>query len=111
MTHKTASEWLKDKGLSHMEIDFIETILTFTSTAKILDNKLTEINQTFHKSFPDKKAEIDPNLTFFQFENLLRDNKIFIDINDVLIRYKTQGLCVELCNQLLDSQLNKQLIH
>ncbi|WOV84050.1 hypothetical protein PGH26_14440 [Sporosarcina jeotgali] len=108
MTHKTASEWLEDKGLSYTEIDFIETILTSTSTAKILGNKLTEINQTVYKSFPDKKAEIDPNLTFLQFESLLCDNGIFIDINEVLIRYKTQGFCVELCNQLLDGHLIKQ---
>lgn len=108
MTHKTASKWMGDKGLSHTEIDFIETILTSTSTAKIIGNKLTEINQTVHKSFPDKKIEIDPNLTFLQFESLLRDDGIFIDVNDVLIRYKTQGLCEELCSQLLDGHLNNQ---
>ncbi|WOV83010.1 hypothetical protein PGH26_08645 [Sporosarcina jeotgali] len=108
MTHKTASEWLGNQGLSHTEIDFIETILTYTSTAKMLGNKLTEINQTVHKSFPDKKVEIDPNLTFMQFESLLRKNGIFIDVNDLLNRYKTQGLCSELCNQLLYNQLKKQ---
>lgn len=56
-------------------------------------------------SFPDKKAEIVPNLTFQQFEETLHNNGLFIDLNEMLIRYKVQGLCVNLCNQLLESQL------
>jgi len=107
MPNETVSEWLRNKGLSNSDIDFIETILTFTSTAKRLSNKLVEINQRFQSLFPEKKAEINPNLTFWQFEKLLQDNGLFIDLNEILIRYKAQGLCVDLCNQLLESQLKK----
>ena len=56
--------------MSNTDIDFIETVLTFTSTAKGLNNKLDEVNQTFQTSFPDKKAKIVPNLTFWQAEGI-----------------------------------------
>ncbi|MDL4839255.1 hypothetical protein [Aquibacillus rhizosphaerae] len=105
MSNETVSEWLRSEGLSNTDIDFIETVLTFTSTAKGLNNKLDEINKAFQTSFPDKKAEIDPNLTFWQFEKILHDNGLLIDLNEMLIRYKAQGLCVYLCNELLESQL------
>ncbi|WP_399630982.1 hypothetical protein [Sporosarcina sp. SG10008] len=107
MPNETVSEWLRNKGFSTSDIDFIETILTFTSTAKQLGNKLDEINQTFQRSFLDKKAEINPNLTFSQFEKYLQDNGLFIELNELLIRCKAQGLCVDICNQLLESQLTK----
>lgn len=107
MSNETVSEWLSINGVSTANIDFIETVLTFTSTAKRLNNKLDEINQTIQMSFPDKKTKIVPNLTFEQFEKILLDNGLFIDLNEMLIRYKNQGLCVELCNQLLESQLEK----
>ncbi|MBP3953077.1 hypothetical protein [Bacillus suaedae] len=107
MSNETVSEWLSHKGLSSTEIDFIDTVLTFTSTAIGLSNKLDEINQTLQVSFPDKKAKIVPNVTFGQFEKMLVDNGLFIDLNEMLIRYKTQGLCVDLCNQLLEIALEK----
>ena len=104
MSNETACEWLRNKGLSITDIDFVESVLTFTSTAKALNNKLDEINQTFQMSFPDKKAEIVPNLTFQQFEETLHNNGLFVDLNEMLTRYKVQGVCVNLCNQLLESQ-------
>lgn len=107
MKNETVSEWLRNKGLSNSDIDFIETILTFTSTAKRLGKKKDEINQRFQRSFPNKKAEINPNLTFYQFEEYLQDNGLFIDLHEMLVRCKAQGLCVDICNQLLESQLNK----
>lgn len=107
MSNETVSEWLRNQGLSNTEIDFIETVLTFTSTAKVLNNKLNEINQALQMSFPDKEAKIVPNITFSQLEKMLLDNGLFIDLNEMLIRYKTQGLCVNLCNQLLGSALEK----
>ncbi|SDM15917.1 hypothetical protein [Bacillus sp. OK048] len=107
MSNETVNEWLRNKGLSNTDIDFIETLLTFTSTAKRLSSKLDEINQRFQSLFPDKKAEINPNLTFWKFEKLLQGNVLFIDLNEMLNRYKAQGLCVDLCNQLLESQLKK----
>lgn len=107
MSNETACEWLRNKGFSITDIDFVESFLTFTSTAKALNNKSDEINQTFQMSFPDKKVEIVPNLTFQQFEEILHNNELFIDLNEMLIRYKVQGVCVNLCNQLLESQLDK----
>jgi len=107
MSNETACEWLRNKGFSITDIDFIESVLTFTSTAKALNNKLDKINQTFQMSFPDKKAEIVPNLTFQQFEEILHNNGLFVDLNEMLTRYKVQGVCVNLCNQLLESQLDK----
>lgn len=107
MSNETACEWLRNKGFSITDIDFVESVLTFTSTAKALNNKLDEINQMFQMSFPDKKAEIVPNLTFQQFEEILHNNGLFVDLNEMLIRYKVQGVCVNLCSQLLESQLDK----
>ncbi|MGG1684283.1 hypothetical protein [Pseudalkalibacillus sp. NRS-1564] len=103
MSNQTAGEWLRSQGLSITDIDFIETILVATSTAKGFKSKLDEVNLTVQKSFPDKKVEIDSNLTFWQFEKLLHDNEVYIDINELLIRYRKQGFCAELCKQLLDS--------
>jgi len=74
MGTETASDWLKKKELSNADIDFVETILTFTSTAKEQNNKLDGINKTLQTSFLDNKAEIDPNLTFSQFDKILGDN-------------------------------------
>lgn len=107
MSNETACDWLRNEGFSITDIDFVESVLTFTSTAKALNNKLDEINQTFQMSFPDKKAEIVPNLTFQQFEEILHYNGLLVDVNEMLIRYKVQGVCVNLCNQLLKSQLDK----
>ncbi len=103
MSNQTAGEWLRSQRLSITDIDFIETILVAISTAKEFKSKLDEVNLTVQKSFPDKKVEIDSNLTFWQFEKLLHDNEVYIDINELLIRYKKQGFCAELCKQLLDS--------
>ena len=104
MSNETACEWLRNKGLSITDIDFVESVLTFTSTAKALNNKLDEINQTFQMSFPDKKAEIVSHLTFQQLEEILHRNELFVDLHEMLTRYKVQGVCVNLCNQLLESQ-------
>lgn len=104
---ETASDWLRNKGLSNIDIDidFVETILTFTSAAKERNNKLDEINKTLKTAFPEKSAKVNPNLTFSQFDKILQDNGIVIDLTEMLTRYKEQGLCVGLCNQLLVSRL------
>ena len=107
MSNETACEWLRNKGVSITDIDFVESVLTFTSTSKVLNNKLDEINRTFQMSFPKRKAEIVPNLTFQQFEETLHNNGLFIDVNEMLTRYKVQGVCGNLCNQLLESQYDK----
>ncbi|MFS0781463.1 hypothetical protein [Bacillus sp. 1P06AnD] len=107
MSNVTAYEWLRNKGFSITDIDFVESVLTFTSTAKALNNKMVEINQTFQMSFPDKKAEIVPNLTFQQFDEILHNNGLFVDLNEMLIRYKVQGFCVNICNQLLENQMDQ----
>jgi len=107
MSNENASEWLRNKGWSITDIDFVESVLTFTSTAKALSNKLDEINRTFQLSFPDKKTEIVPNLTFQQLEEILHRNGLFVDLNEMLTRYKVQGVCVNLCHQLLESQYDK----
>ena len=86
MSNETACEWLRNKGWSITDIDFVESVLTFTSTAKALSNKLDEINQTFQLSFPNKKAEIVPHLTFQQLEEILHRNGLFVDLNDMLTR-------------------------
>ncbi len=101
---ETAGEWLRNKGVSNTNIDFVETILTFTSTAKERDNKIDEINKMLKTTFPEKNAKVNPNLTFSQFDKILRDNGIVIDLSEMLTRYKEQGSCVGLCNQLLESQ-------
>lgn len=101
MRIETAGDWLRNKGLSNTDIDFVETILTFTSTAKERNNKLDEINKTLKMTFPEKDAKVHSNLTFSQFDKILRDNGIIIDLTEMLIRYKEQGLCVGLCIQLL----------
>ncbi|MEN1969715.1 hypothetical protein WMZ97_16755 [Lentibacillus sp. N15] len=105
MEIETASDWLKNKGLSNADIDFVETILTFTSTAKEKNNKLDEINITLHMSFPDKKAKIHPNITLSQLKKILQDNGIDVDVTEMLSRYREQGLCSDLCNQILEGQL------
>lgn len=107
MSNENTSEWLRNKGWSITDIDFVESVLTFTSTAKVLSNKLDEINRTFQMSFPDKKAEIVPNLTFQQLKEILHKNGLLVDLNEMLNRYKVQGICVNLCNQLLESQYDK----
>ena len=40
MSNENASEWLRNKGWSIQDIDFVESVLTFTSTAKALFNWL-----------------------------------------------------------------------
>lgn len=107
MSNETTCKWLGNKGFSTRDIDFIESVLAFSSTAKVLNNKLDEINQTFQMSFPDKKTEIVSNLTFRRFAEILDDNGLIIDLEEMLIRYKSQGVCVNLCNQLLESRLDK----
>ena len=107
MSNEHASEWLRNKDWSITDIDFVESVLAFTSTAKVLTNKSDEINQTFQLSFPDKKAEIVPHLTFQQFEEILHRNELFVDLHEMLTRYKGQGVCVNLCNRLLESQYDK----
>ena|SRR5690625_106908 len=103
MEIETTGDWLKHKGLSDADINFVETILTFTSTAKKKNNKLDEINKRLHTFFPDKKAKIAPTITLLQLNKVLQDNGIDVDVIEMLSRYREQGLCSNLCDQILES--------
>ena len=61
------------------------------------------IESFINKLKNDKKAEIVPNLTFQKFEETLHNNGLFVDLNEMLTRYKVQGVCVNLCHQLLEN--------
>ncbi|GIN84441.1 hypothetical protein J6TS2_08270 [Heyndrickxia sporothermodurans] len=111
MTNETVNEWLKENGLSDTDIDFIETILTFTSTAKMLPPKTDEINNKFQTLFPGRKAKITPYLTYQQFEKVLQDNNLSIDSHDLLNRFRSQGMCAELCEELLNNNIIKFFIY
>ncbi|KKE78686.1 hypothetical protein NSA56_16090 [Oceanobacillus caeni] len=104
MENETVSEWLGSKGLSNTDIDFIETILTFTSTAIVLESKTEDINKKFQATFPEKKAKIMPDLTYQQFEEILQDNGLSVNLSELLKRFSSQGICVELCEKLLRKQ-------
>lgn len=104
MENETVSEWLGSKGLSNTDIDFIETILTFTSTAILIGSKTEDINKNFQAIFPEKRAKIMPDLTYQQFEEILQDNGLSVNLSEILRRFRTQGICVELCEKLLRNQ-------
>ncbi|OCA89953.1 hypothetical protein [Bacillus sp. FJAT-27986] len=93
---KTIDEWIADNHLNPTEVGFIETILTFASTVRHLQHKKTAMNEAIRTMFPDKRAEITPKIT-----EILIDNDISIDLETMLNQYLSQGVCVDLCNELL----------
>ncbi|QFK70643.1 hypothetical protein F7984_04995 [Pradoshia sp. D12] len=98
---KTIDEWIADNHLNPTEVGFIETILTFASTVRHLQHKKTAMNEAIRTMFPDKRAEITPKITYQKLEKILIDNDISIDLETMLNQYLSQGVCVDLCNELL----------
>ena len=101
MENDTVTEWLTKNKINDENINFIETILTFTSSVRIMVNKKDVINKKVQSLFPNKKVIIEPNLTYQKFAQILKDNDIEIDSIELLNKYRNQGICVELCNELL----------
>lgn len=107
MTILTASEWLISKKIEEENIDFIESLLTYTSAIKVATHKENVINSSLKQQFPSKQFLISPNMSYFQFEKTLKDNNIDVEANQLLEVYKNQGLCKSLCNEWLD-QFNRE---
>ncbi len=103
---QTVENWLKTNDLSNAEIDFIETVLTFTSAVKVISSRKDEINKSFQINFPNKKAIIEPDLTYKKLEETLKENGINIDLSEMLTRFRKQGICSKLCKELLDSRVS-----
>ncbi|WP_312755925.1 hypothetical protein [Rummeliibacillus suwonensis] len=101
MGNETVTDWLAKNMISDENINFIETVLTFTSSVKMLAEKQTLINRNLQSLFPNKKAMIKPDLTYQQFTQILKDNDIEVNPVELLNKYRSQGVCVELCNELL----------
>jgi nitrate/nitrite-specific signal transduction histidine kinase len=45
--------------------------------------------------------EIRENLTLKDFEATLQERNFNVDVKELLTRYKNQGICEDLCNNLL----------
>lgn len=101
MENGTVTDWLTKNKISDENINFIETVLTFTSSVKIIADKHDVINENLKTLFPSKKAKIKPDLTYQQFTQILKDNDIEVDPVELLNKYRSQGVCVDLCDELL----------
>ncbi|WLR58854.1 hypothetical protein [Guptibacillus hwajinpoensis] len=101
MKNETVTDWLIKNKVSHENINFIETVLTYTSSLKVVKEKEDVINENLQSSFPSKKAIIKPDLTYQQFTQILKDNNIEVNAVELLNNYRSQGVCVELCDELL----------
>ncbi|MGD7022685.1 hypothetical protein ACQCVK_08845 [Rossellomorea vietnamensis] len=101
MNNETVTDWLVKNDINNEEINFIETVLTFASSLKTLGSKQDTINRSLQSSFPGKKVMMISNLTFQQFTQILKDNDIDIDSVQLLNHYRSQGICIELCEELL----------
>ncbi|MGF2615300.1 hypothetical protein FZC84_09545 [Rossellomorea vietnamensis] len=101
MKNETVTDWLKKNEINDEDINFIETVLTFSSSLKTLPNKQDVINRSLQSSFPSKKVMMICNLTYQQFTQILEDNDIEIDPVQLLNHYRSQGICIELCEELL----------
>ncbi|MGD6801542.1 hypothetical protein FZC79_03275 [Rossellomorea vietnamensis] len=101
MNNETVTDWLVKNDINNEEINFIETVLTFASSLKTLGSKQDTINRSLQSSFPGKKVMMISNLTFHQFTQILKDNDIDIDSVQLLNHYHSQGICIELCEELL----------
>ena len=101
MGTETVTDWLAKNKINDENINFIETVLTFTSSVKILVDKQDVINKSFQSLFPSKKAMIKPDLTYQQFTQILKENDIEVNPVELLNKYRSQGVCVELCAELL----------
>ena len=101
---KTIDEWIADNYLNPTEVGFIETFLTFTSAVRHLQHKKAAMNETFKTMFPAKRAEITPNITYQKLEKIMIDNDLSIDLEIMLNQYLSQGVCVDLCKELLQDR-------
>ncbi|WP_113926605.1 hypothetical protein [Bacillus sp. P14.5] len=101
MKNETVTDWLKKNEINNEDINFIETVLTFSSSLKTLPNKHDVINRSLQSSFPSKKVMMISYLTYQQFTQILEDNDIEIDPVQLLNHYRSQGVCVEICDELL----------
>ncbi|MCP1189391.1 hypothetical protein NKR17_09945 [Priestia flexa] len=101
MADFTVSEWMKQNELTDNDINFIETILTFTSTLGSPIVKTEDVNNKINTLFPEKKVKITDNFTYKKFEEILHDNKISISLSELLNRYHSQGICKDHCEKLL----------
>jgi len=101
METETVTDWLTKNKINDENINFIETVLTFTSSVKILVEKQDVINENLQSLFPSKKAMIKPDLTYQQFTQILKENDIEVNPVELLNKYRSQGVCVELCAEFL----------
>jgi hypothetical protein len=46
-------------------------------------------------------VKINRKGTYQDFKNVLNENKIFINLSELLSRYHSQGICKDLCEKLL----------
>lgn len=101
MRGQTVTEWLTDNKVNEESINFIETVLTFTSSVQLVTAKEEIINKKLQSFFPNKKAIIKPDLSYQDFTQILKDNDIKVDPDELLNKYRSQGICIELCDELL----------
>ncbi|GGB44113.1 hypothetical protein GCM10011409_22110 [Lentibacillus populi] len=101
MTNLTVGEWLKQNKLTDNDINFIETLLTFTSTLESPLVKTEDINNKINTLFPEKKVEIRGNFTYKAFKEILNENEISVNLGELLNRYHSQGICKNHCERLL----------
>ncbi|MEJ9282014.1 hypothetical protein [Ureibacillus thermosphaericus] len=101
MQNQTVTDWLIENQLNYDQINFIETILTFTTMVKKQPNSKEKINESFQKQFPNKNAVLKPDLTYKEFTQILKDNSIEVNPIELLHRYRTQGICVNICDEWL----------
>ncbi len=101
MASETVTDWLTKNKVSDEDINFIETVLTFTSTGTKLTDKQELINTKLQTLFPNKKVKIKSDLTYQEFVQILNNNDIKVNADELLNKYRSQGICVDLCNKWL----------
>ncbi|MFC0522768.1 hypothetical protein ACFFGV_04080 [Pontibacillus salicampi] len=101
MKGPTITEWLRCNQLSEKDISFIEAFLTFSSMVRQSTVGEDKVNDTLHSQFSHYQADIKKSITLDQFKSILINNSIDIDAEQLLIRYKNQGICKDFCKYLL----------
>lgn len=104
MENQTVTEWLVENKVSEEDINFIETVLTFTTSIKKLPDRQKMINERLQSLFPNKNAIIKSDLTYQQFVHILRENGIEANPGELLNKYYLQGVCVDLCDEWLNQK-------
>ncbi|NBJ70635.1 MULTISPECIES: hypothetical protein [Clostridia] len=97
----TVCEWMKATGLTDDEINFMETIITFTAMQEsgLVSNKI--INSKVNLLFPERKFHLNEKINYEILLHFLIENEISIDLKELLNRYYSQGICKEHCKNLL----------